>query len=159
MGAVMNTEFENRFLSARRAVIASRFSSLNDMQLQAALTTEGPLLLLAGAGSGKTTVLIQRIANLISYGCASDSAEIPDYICEEDVTFLEQYLAAPEPSQKARADALCALRPVAPWSIIAITFTNKAANELKERLTRMLGTEALDVCSVRLATLCSVSRI
>ena len=83
MGAVMNTEFENRFLSARRAVIASRFSSLNDMQLQAALTTEGPLLLLAGAGSGKTTVLIQRIANLISYGCASDSAEIPDYICEE----------------------------------------------------------------------------
>ncbi len=154
MGAVMNTEFENRFLSARRAVIASRFSSLNDMQLQAALTTEGPLLLLAGAGSGKTTVLIQRIANLISYGCASDSAEIPDYICEEDVTFLEQYLAAPEPSQKARADALCALRPVAPWSIIAITFTNKAANELKERLTRMLGTEALDVWAMTFHSAC-----
>ena len=154
MGAVMNTEFENRFLSARRAVIASRFSSLNDMQLQAALTTEGPLLLLAGAGSGKTTVLIQRIANLISYGCASDSAEIPDYICEEDVTFLEQYLAAPEPSQKARADALCALRPVAPWSIIAITFTNKAANELKERLTRMLGTEALDMWAMTFHSAC-----
>ena len=154
MGAVMNTEFENRFLSARRAVIASRFSSLNDMQLQAALTTEGPLPLLAGAASGTTTVLIQRIANLISYGCASDSAEIPDYICEEDVTFLEQYLAAPEPSQKARADALCALRPVAPWSIIAITFTNKAANELKERLTRMLGTEALDVWAMTFHSAC-----
>ena len=98
--------------------------------------------------------MIQRIANLISYGCATDSAEIPDYICEEDVTFLEQYLAAPEPSQKARADALCALRPVAPWSIIAITFTNKAANELKERLTRMLGTEALDVWAMTFHSAC-----
>ena len=72
-GAAMTSEFEQRFLTARRAVISGCFSKLNDMQRRAVLTTEGPLLLLAGAGSGKTTVLVNRVANLISFGCASDS--------------------------------------------------------------------------------------
>ena len=86
--------FEQRFLKARRAVIARRFSALNDMQQKAVLTTEGPLLL-AGAGSGRTTVLINRIANLIAFGEGADSDEIPDYITEDDVEFLEQYLDHP----------------------------------------------------------------
>ena len=93
----MTTDFETRFLAARRAVIARRFSHLNDMQQKAVMTTEGPLLLLAGAGSGKTTVLIQRIANLIAFGEGADSNEIPDYITEDDVEFLEQYLQNPLP--------------------------------------------------------------
>ena len=69
---------EKRFLEARRSVIRSRYDNLNPMQQQAVMTTQGPLLLLAGAGSGKTTVLINRIANLMRYGCASDSEEIPE---------------------------------------------------------------------------------
>ena len=85
----MTQEFETRFLAARRAYIAAQFSQLNPMQQEAALTTEGPLLLLAGAGSGKTTVLIHRIANLLRFGSGSDSCYIPDYISEEDVEFLE----------------------------------------------------------------------
>ena len=129
----MDTGYEQRFLTVRRAIIAARFSKLNDMQQKAVLTTEGPLLLLAGAGSGKTTVLIHRIANLIDFGCASDSNEVPDYVTEQDVEFLESYLRTQRAEDMPRAHALCALRPAAPWSIIAITFTNKAANELKDR--------------------------
>lgn len=128
-------ELQERFLRARRNVIAADFSKLNDMQRSAVLATEGPLLLLAGAGSGKTTVLINRIANLIRYGAGSDSQEIPSYLTEEDTAFLEQYAAAPTEEGRARARSLCRLHPAAPWNIIAITFTNKAANELKDRLT------------------------
>lgn len=130
----MTQELEQRFCAARRDYIASRFSRMNPRQLEAVLTTEGPLLLLAGAGSGKTTVLIHRIANLIRYGCASDSTEVPPDAVPEDIDFLEEQAKYPTEEGVQRADALCALRPAAPWSILAITFTNKAANELRERL-------------------------
>ena len=70
-------DFKQRYIAARRAVIAQDLSRLNPMQRQAAMTTEGPLLLLAGAGSGKTTVLIQRVYNLLTYGRGSDSEEVP----------------------------------------------------------------------------------
>ena len=136
---------EQAFFRARRDAIALNYSKLNKEQQQAVLCTEGPLLLLAGAGSGKTTVLIHRVANLIRYGRGSDSPEIPHWVTEEDVEFLVNYAANPRREDKLRADRLCALEPAAPWSIIAITFTNKAAGELKERLERMLGPEARDV--------------
>ncbi len=148
----MNEAMQTRFLTARRALIAAQFSDLNDRQLEAALTTEGPLLLLAGAGSGKTTVLIRRIANLIRFGCASDSQEIPAYITEQNVLELEQALASGTMDDSVAA--LCALRPAAPWSIIAITFTNKAANELKTRLANLLGNEALDIWAMTFHSAC-----
>ena len=150
----MTSDFEQRFLKARRAVIARRFSALNDMQQKAVLTTEGPLLLLAGAGSGKTTVLINRIANLIAFGEGADSNEIPNYVTEDDVEFLEQYLDHPEPENRPRAEALSALHPAAPWSILAITFTNKAANELKDRLGKLLGEQAMDVWAMTFHAAC-----
>lgn len=142
---MLEQALEKRFCQVRRAAIALDFHNLNTEQCKAALCTEGPLLLLAGAGSGKTTVLIHRIANLIRYGSASDSYEVPEWITQEDLSFLESYLLDPKPEMKPRQEKICALYPAAPWSIIAITFTNKAAGELKERLERMLGEQALDV--------------
>ena len=81
------TDFEQRYVTARKAVIARDLARLNPMQRQGAMTTEGPLLLLAGAGSGKTTVLIQRVYNLLTYGRGSDSDEVPDWATEEDLGF------------------------------------------------------------------------
>jgi len=132
----MNHEAEKRYIEARRKVIEADFGKLNPMQRKAVLATEGPLLILAGAGSGKTTVIINRIANLLRYGSASDSVELPENACEEDIDTM---LAGGE-----RAGRLAALDPVEPWRILAITFTNKAAGELKERIERMLGTEAAE---------------
>jgi len=124
------------------------------MQQEAVLSTEGPLLLLAGAGSGKTTVLINRIANLIRFGRASDSMEIPDTVSEEDVLFLEQFPELPTQQDISRADWLCALEAAIPWSVIAITFTNKAAKELKERLATMLGDASNDIWAMTFHSAC-----
>ena len=150
----MTELFEQRFLKARRSYIAKQFQNLNEMQMEAALTTGGPLLLLAGAGSGKTTVLINRIANLIRFGSGSDSSEIPPHITEEDVIFLENLPPVMTDFDYIRADSLCALNPPRPWNIIAITFTNKAADELKERLERMLGEEARDIWAMTFHSAC-----
>ena len=132
--------FEQRYVQARRRFIEADFANLNDMQRKAVLATEGPLLLLAGAGSGKTTVLIHRIANLIQYGRGSDTDEVPDTATEADLALLERTDLTPD--ERRRAQRAAALEPVEPWRIIAITFTNKAADELKDRIERMLGPEA-----------------
>ena len=150
----MNDSLDMRFLAARKKYIEGRFSMLNDMQRQAVLTTEGPLLLLAGAGSGKTTVLINRIANLLRYGHGSEGKEIPDFVTEADVRFLEELSADPSENERVRADGLCALEPVKPWNIIAITFTNKAAGELRDRLETLLGEGAGDIWAMTFHSAC-----
>ena len=91
----MTEQMDCRFLAARKKYIARSFEQLNPMQQEAVMTREGPLLLLAGAGSGNTTVLINRIANLMRFGRGSDSNEIPDSITDEDVSFLEALPDAP----------------------------------------------------------------
>jgi len=150
----MNDELMQRFISVRKKYIENCFRELNGKQREAVLTTEGPLLLLAGAGSGKTTVLINRIANLIRFGRGSDSKEVPDTVTEDDVLFLEQLTEPMDEHTRVRADYLCTLEPAAPWSILAITFTNKAANEMKERLSNMLGQEGQDIWAMTFHAAC-----
>ena len=62
------TEFDIKYSALRKSILEEEFSGLNAMQREAVFCTEGPLLLLAGAGSGKTTVLINRVINLLKYG-------------------------------------------------------------------------------------------
>ena len=141
------------FLAARRKIIESDFSALNDMQRKAVLTTEGPLLLLAGAGSGKTTVLINRVANLLRYGRASDTEEIPRWIGEDNRAAVMDAAAGKIPlTEDIRA--MCAVEPAAPWQVLAITFTNKAADELKSRLETMLGEKGTGVWALTFHSAC-----
>ena len=142
----MMTEFEKQYIEARKALIESDFAFLNPMQLEAVLATEGALLILAGAGSGKTTVLINRIANLLRYGRAGDCDEIPADADEAQLAILRQG------GEEARR--LAAWDRVEPWRILAITFTNKAAGELKSRLETMLGEDANDIWACTFHSAC-----
>jgi DNA helicase-2/ATP-dependent DNA helicase PcrA len=96
-----------------QAEIKKQFSHMNNMQQQAVFCTEGPLLILAGAGSGKTTVLVNRIA----------------YILQSE---------------------LCR-----PWQILAITFTNKAAGELKERICNAVPDGGSDIWAATFHSTCA----
>ena len=93
--------------------IKSQFSKMNNMQQQAVFHTEGPLLILAGAGSGKTTVLVNRIAYILKME-----------LCQ-------------------------------PWQILAITFTNKAAGELKERIANVVEFGAQDIWASTFHSTCA----
>ena len=147
-------KFEDRFIEARRGAIERDFAHLNEVQRQAVMTTEGPLLLLAGAGSGKTTVLINRIVNLLKYGAGSDSDYVPGFVTEEDLAILERYAETGDEELKEQVADFCAVDPVEPWRMIAITFTNKAADELKARLEKALGTRARDVWAMTFHSAC-----
>ena len=139
----MATDLTQEFCALRDTYIEKQFGRLNDMQRQAVFTTDGPLLILAGAGSGKTTVLVNRIANLIRFGSAHGSKQTPRPATEEDVKALRNAImtgtAAP-----GWLDGMLRQNAVRSWNVMAITFTNKAAGELKERLRRMLGGEEGD---------------
>jgi len=150
----MIQDFTSRYITARRAVIARRYQRLNPRQQEAVLATEGPLLLLAGAGSGKTTVLINRVDNLLTYGRGSDTEEVPEWAGEQELYFLEHFPDEPSPEDWQEARRLCAVEPAVPWSVIAITFTNKAAGELKERLERMCGPASRDIWAATFHSAC-----
>ncbi len=134
----------NEFIFLRKQIILKDFKLMNEMQLEAVFSVKGPLLVLAGAGSGKTTVIVNRIANLIRYGNAFNS-EITDAApTGKDIALMKAYLAGEEIGID-KIEHLLKSDAAMPWQILAITFTNKAANELKERLVSMLGEKANDI--------------
>ena len=131
-------QLAQRFIQLRRKVLEREFAKMNPSQQAAVFQMEGPVLILAGAGSGKTTVVVNRIANMVRYGNAYHDQEVPFGIQESDLEELEAFLQGKETDEQ-RVTQLVASRPVKPWNILAITFTNKAAGELKARLSALLG--------------------
>ena len=148
-------DFDLRYAALRRTVIENAFAQLNDKQREAVLKTEGPLLLLAGAGSGKTTVLINRIINLLRFGCGSESTLAPDWAGDEELALLAREAAEPGCLPEGEVDRLCAVDPPKPWEILAITFTNKAAGELRTRLEVACGDAGRDVWAHTFHTACT----
>ena len=92
-------------LRLRRQVMERDFSRMNDRQREAVFTTEGPLLVLAGAGSGKTTVLVNRAANIVRYGQAYDSPFLSRELTQEDAALCKEYLLDGDLPDTVRAAA------------------------------------------------------
>lgn len=136
-------DIKERYLNAKRALFDKAFGAkLNPEQCKAVFTTKGPLLVLAGAGSGKTTVLVNRIAYLIKYGNAYFSDDCPDGLTEEAVAALNSAIDfAPEEIEDILPQFITA--PAPPWSVLAITFTNKAAGEIRDRLISTFDDESI----------------
>ena len=147
----MTQQQREEFLSLKKAILDRSFGTLNEMQRQAVETLTGPVLILAGAGSGKTTVLIQRIANLLRFGLACESREVPELSPGEWETLRR--CAADGSCAQAAGDILAVDRP-RPWNILAITFTNKAAGELRSRLAGLLGEVGADVNAATFHSAC-----
>ncbi len=129
----MTETIKERYLKAKRALFDKAYGSLNEKQREAVFTTENPLLILAGAGSGKTTVLVKRVAFIIKYGNAYYSENVPEGMNEAQVASLESALELPAEEIEQLLPVFIN-RPCPPWQVLAITFTNKAANEIKTRL-------------------------
>lgn len=137
----MTEQQKERILKAKRALFDKYYGFLNEEQRKAVYTIEGPVLILAGAGSGKTTVLVNRIAHIIKFGNAYYSKEIPISITEDVIDDLEDAINLPKEMVEKYLE-LFTIDNASPWGILAITFTNKAANEIKERLERTVGEDA-----------------
>lgn len=145
---------KSEILALRRAVLEKDFARMNDRQKQAVFTVNGPLLILAGAGSGKTTVLINRIANILRYGDAYNSTYLRDDLDENDIAACKAYIENGTPLTTETQEHL-SVSACAPWRIMAITFTNKAAGELKDRLCAMLGETANDIWASTFHSTCA----
>lgn len=145
---------KSEILALRRAVLEKDFTRMNDRQKQAVFTVNGPLLILAGAGSGKTTVLINRIANILRYGDAYNSTYLRDDLDENDIAACKAYIENGTPLTTESQEHL-SVSACAPWRIMAITFTNKAAGELKDRLCAMLGEIANDIWASTFHSTCA----
>ena len=135
-------KLSERYIKAKQALFDKAYASLNERQRAAVFQTEGPLLVLAGAGSGKTTVLVRRIAHIIRYGNAYHTNFIPYGLDEAHVAELE---AAVRLSTEEIAEILPEFihDPCPPYRMLAITFTNKAAGEIKNRLAEQFSDESL----------------
>ena len=127
------------YTELKQRALETYFSRANDMQKKAIFRINGAVLIIAGAGSGKTTVLVNRIANMMRFGNAYHDEGTRELTAEQE-KFLKDFPDLPKiPENAARLAEIIAVEPVNPWNILAITFTNKAAGELRERLTNIIG--------------------
>ncbi len=144
---------QSQICELRNKIILKEFNRMNDMQLKAVLSVDGSLLILAGAGSGKTTVLVNRIANLIKYGSAYNSNVIEKRFDDSTVGLLNEYYNGNE-SVYEQIKGVLSVNAPKPWEILAFTFTNKAASELKDRLVLRIGEDANDIWAGTFHSIC-----
>ena len=129
-----------RFLKAKRALFDLKYNRYNVQQRRAIYALKGPLLVLAGAGSGKTAVLTERVAQIVKFGNAYEEEALPPFVGEKEVEALERGAELGKDERDALLSSF-SVNACPPYKILAITFTNKAAKEMKDRLCKKLGEE------------------
>lgn len=155
---VKTLDLKQRYIKVRKELFDRYYSHLNEMQRKAVYAVNGPLLVLAGAGSGKTTVLVQRIAHIIKYGAAMDTESIPESMLLEPYIAALESLAEDKDADRQKLESALdtfAVMPASPHEILSITFTNKAAGEMKERLEKQLGEKALQIWAGTFHSICA----
>lgn len=141
-------------MELKRTVMRKYFNRMNENQFQAVVQVNGHVLLFAGAGSGKTTVLVNRTINLMRFGNAYFDTAAAEKLTLDDIQNLQNYLAYDTPIPPKTLMNF-AVSPCAPQEIMAITFTNKAANELKARISTALGKTGSSVCAKTFHSVCA----
>lgn len=129
---------QEQFLKLKRQLFNKCYSHLNEKQREAVFTANGPLLILAGAGSGKTTVLVNRVVFLIKYGNAYFTDSVPEFVDEKYIEEMESAISSDDIADAEEMLPDFASGACPPYRVLAITFTNKAANEIKSRLATAL---------------------
>lgn len=144
----------NEFCELRKQYIDAKFMTMNPMQKKAIYNVDGPVLVLAGAGSGKTTTIIGRIVYMVMFGHAYYSTETTFPVTEGDIKELKSVLSGTG-SISEHLKSMLQVKPVSPQNIIAVTFTNKAAEEMKKRLESKLGKDTAEkVCAKTFHSAC-----
>lgn len=144
----------NEFCELRKQYIDAKFMTMNPMQKKAIYNVDGPVLVLAGAGSGKTTTIIGRIVYMVMFGHAYYSTETTFPVTEGDIKELKSVLSGTG-SISEHMKSMLRVKPVSPQNIMAVTFTNKAAGEMKKRLESKLGKDTAEkVCAKTFHSAC-----
>lgn len=144
----------NEFCELRKQYIDAKFMTMNPMQKKAIYNVDGPVLVLAGAGSGKTTTIIGRIVYMVMFGHAYYSTETTFPVTEGDIKELKSVLSGAG-SISEHLKSMLQVKPVSPQNIMAVTFTNKAAGEMKKRLESKLGKDTAEkVCAKTFHSAC-----
>lgn len=144
----------NGFCELRKQYIDAKFMTMNPMQKKAIYNVDGPVLVLAGAGSGKTTTIIGRIVYMVMFGHAYYSTETTFPVTEGDIKELKSVLSGTG-SISEHLKSMLQVKPVSPQNIMAVTFTNKAAGEMKKRLESKLGKDTAEkVCAKTFHSAC-----
>lgn len=144
----------NEFCELRKQYIDAKFMTMNPMQKKAIYNVDGPVLVLAGAGSGKTTTIIGRIVYMVMFGHAYYSTKTTFPVTENDIKELKSVLAGTG-SISEHLKSMLQVKPISPQNIMAVTFTNKAAGEMKKRLESKLGKDTAEkVCAKTFHSAC-----
>ena len=141
------------FNSTKKSLFDKYFGFLNPKQREAVYSINGPLLVLAGAGSGKTTVIVNRIANIILFGNSANSDFLPEN-ADILLPLMQNTLKNGNSAEIREVLKKCAVEPAEPYRVLCITFTNKAAKEFKERLAQTLGESARDIWAGTFHSIC-----